>query len=93
LVSRYDWDPEKAEANLRAHGVAFDEAATVDLDPHRRILPDPFHDIQDNRFLLIGYSSEERLLVVVTSERGPRPRIITARRATKRERHAYEDRP
>ena len=92
-MSRYDWDPVKAEANLRKHGVSFEEAETVDLDPLRWIRPDPFHDAQDERQLLIGTSRMERLLVVVTSQRGRRPRIITARRATKRERHAYEARP
>lgn len=92
-VSPYDWDPEKSRENLAKHGVSFEEAETVDVDPLRKYLPDPFHDPEDERFLLIGHSTLEQLLIVVTSERGPRPRIITARRATKRERHAYEDRP
>ena len=92
-MSRYVWDLDKAIANFFKHGVTFDEAETVDLDPYRKILPDLLHDVEDLRFLMTGYSREENLLVVVTSERGPRPRIITARRATKRERHAHETRP
>jgi uncharacterized DUF497 family protein len=92
-MSRYTWDPEKAIDNLAKHGITFEEAWTVDLDPLRRIRPDPFHDPGDERQLMIGHSSMQQLLVVVTSERGPRPRIISARRATKRERHAYEARP
>ena len=74
--------------NLIKHGVTFEEGATVDLDPLRWIQPDPFHDAEDERHLLVGTSRMERLLGVVPSERGPRPRIISARRATKRERHA-----
>jgi uncharacterized protein len=92
-VSRYTWDPEKAIVNFLKHGVTFDEATTVDLDPYRRILPDPSHGPEDARFLLTGYSNGNKLLVVVTSEGGKQPRIISARRATKRERHAYEARP
>ena len=92
-MSRYDWDPEKAFINFIKHGVTFDEAETVDLDPNRRIFPDPLHEAGDDRFIVIGHSREARVLVVITSERGPRPRIISARRATKRERHAYEARP
>ena len=92
-MSRYSWDEAKAEANLRNHGVTFEEAETVDLDPYRRILPDPDHDSEDARFLMTGYTTEEKLLVVITSEHGQWPRIISARRATKRERHAHEHRP
>ena len=91
-MSRYDWDPEKARINLAKHSVSLDDAATVDLDPLKVILPDPGHDAADQRFLLIGHSTEGHLLVVVTSERGPRPRIIAAWRATKRERREYEAR-
>jgi uncharacterized DUF497 family protein len=92
-MSRFGWDPIKAEANLRKHGISFDEAETVDLDQFRKVVPDPDSDLEEDRFLMTGYTTEGKLLVVVTSERGPRPRIISARRATKRERHAYETRP
>jgi uncharacterized protein len=88
-VSRYDWDPEKAIE----HGITFEEARSVELDPLRRIWPDPVHDAADERWLSVGLSNQQRLLLVVTSERGNPPRIISARRATKRERHAYETQP
>jgi hypothetical protein len=92
-VSHFDWDPAKAEANVRKHGVSFDEAETVDDDPLHRSWPDPGQASDDARFVLVGQSEKGLLLIVITSEGGPRPRIISARRATKRERHAYEDRP
>lgn len=92
-MSRFDWDPEKARDNLAKHGVTFEDAETVDADPLRKSLDDPFHDPYDERQLLIGHSRAGELLVVVVSRRGRRPRIISARRATKRERHAYEARP
>jgi uncharacterized protein len=92
-VSRYEWDLEKARVNLAKHGVSFDEADTVELDELRRTWPDIGHVLEDERFAMVGYSTRGRLLLVITSERGPVPRIISARRATKRERHAYETRP
>ncbi len=88
-MSRFDWDPEKALSNVAKHGITFEEAETVDLDPFRKLLPDPFHDTDDERFLMIGCSTQHQMLLVVTSERGPRPRIISARRATKRERDEF----
>ena len=91
-MSRYDWDPEKAHENLSRHGVSFEEAETVPDTDAARWFPDLAHSEDDERFRVIGYSSFETLLVVITSEGGPRPRIISARRASKRERHAYEDR-
>jgi uncharacterized DUF497 family protein len=92
-MSRYDWDVEKNRVNLAKHGVTLEDGASVDLDPLRIIRPDPFHDPVDHRFLMIGHSDSGQLLIVITSERGPRPRIISARRATKRERHEFEARP
>jgi uncharacterized DUF497 family protein len=93
MSRRYDWDLDKAIANFFKHGVTFDEAATVDDDPLHRTWPDRRHASDDARFVLVGKSREGLLLIVIASERGQRPRIITARRATKRERHAYETRP
>ena len=90
-MSRYTWDPEKARVNLAKHGVSFDEAQSVPDTDLARWVPDPSH-IDEDRYLITGFSSFGTLLVVVTSERGPRPRIISARRPTKRERHAYETR-
>jgi uncharacterized DUF497 family protein len=92
-VSEFRWHDRKASDNATKHHVTFDEARTVELDPYRLIRPDPRFDLEDDRWIMIGYSDQGRLLVVVTSERGEEPRIISARRATKRERHAYETRP
>lgn len=86
----YDWDPEKAEANLRKHGVSFEEAQTVPDSHLARWLIDQAHSDDEERSWVIGPSSLGSLLLVVTSEGGPRPRIISAWRATKRERREYE---
>jgi uncharacterized DUF497 family protein len=91
-MSRYYWDPEKARENLAKHGVSFEEAATVDNDPLHRTWPDYRHISDEPRFVLVGRSMEDLLLIVITSEGGPRPRIISAWRATKRERREYEGR-
>jgi uncharacterized DUF497 family protein len=91
VVSRYTWDLEKARLNLAKHGVSFDDAQSVGRDPYRKMWPDPRH-YDDDRYLMLGYSTAGLLLLVVTSEHGPRPRIISAWRATKRERREYERR-
>ena len=93
MSRQYDWDVDKAMENFFKQGVTFDEAGTVEDDPLHRTWPDRRHVSGDARFVLVGRSKEGLLLIVVTSERGTRPRIITARRATKRERHAYETQP
>jgi uncharacterized DUF497 family protein len=91
-MSRYTWNPEKAITNLLKHGITFEEAETVPDTDLSHWVPDPRYAHED-RFLITGTSAFDSLLVVVTSKRGPKPRIISARRATKRERHAYETRP
>jgi uncharacterized protein len=88
----FDWDPDKAAANLRDHGVSFEAAETAALHPLARIFPDPDHSSREPRFWTVGYSNLGRLLLVVTSEGGIKPRIISAWRATKRERRDYERR-
>ena len=88
---QFEWDAEKAAANLRKHGVSFDEAVTAFGDPLSVLLPDPDHSIGEERYLVLGMSSEARLIVVAFAERPPRTRIITARLATKRERQDYEE--
>lgn len=89
-MSTYTWDVEKARVNLAKHGVSFDEAATVPDSALARWFPDRGHSDEEDRTWVIGPSSEGRLLLVVTSEGGPEPRIISAWRATKRERREYE---
>ena len=86
---RFVWDPRKATANLRKHGVSFDEASSAFEDPLGAYYPDTLHD---DRFILIGYSREQRLLYVVHAEVQVNAiRIISARKATKHEKTRYEN--
>jgi uncharacterized DUF497 family protein len=87
----FEWDPKKAESNARKHGVTFDEASTVFGDPLALLMPDPDHSLDEERYLLLGTSSQHRLLVVAFAERAPRTRLISARGATQRERRRYEE--
>lgn len=87
----FEWDVEKAELNVRKHGVTFEEAASVFGDEHGQIFSDPDHSGDESRFLLVGISSSRRLLIVVSVERGERVRLISARRVTKKERKVYEE--
>ena len=88
---RFDWDPRKARANRIKHGVSFDEAKTAFLDEYARIIPDPEHSDDEERFVLLGMSVGLRLLVVCHCYREPGNliRIIPARRADKSERREY----
>ena len=88
---QFEWDADKAEANRRNHGVSFDEAVTAFGDPLSVLLPDPDHSVGEERYLVLGLSTKERLLVVAFVERPPRTRIISARLATRRERQDYEE--
>ena len=86
----FEWDSEKAAENARKHGVTLDEASTVFGDPLALLMPDPDHSEGEERYLLLGMSTRQRLLVVGFAERPPRIRLISARRATRRERRRYE---
>jgi uncharacterized DUF497 family protein len=88
---RCEWDPAKAASNLRKHGVSFEEAATALADDHSVTGADPEHSVGESRFVTFGLSSAGRLLVVSHTEDGDVLRIISARRATKRERRIYEE--
>ena len=86
---RFTWDPRKAASNLKKHGVSFPEAATAFEDKLGAYYPDTVHE---DRFILIGYSSRQRLLYVVHAEvREDVVRIISARRATRHEKAHYEN--
>lgn len=91
MRASFEWDRDKASANHRKHGVPFAEAATVFEDPLAITLADPDHSRTEERFVLIGRSRWSRLIVVVYLERGDRFRLISARLATRRERHTYEE--
>ena len=88
---KFDWDPNKAETNLRKHGVAFDEAATVFLDPHAVSGSDPDHSVGEERYITFGCSKLGRLLAVCHTYRPGAIRIINARRVTRSERKIYEE--
>lgn len=88
---KFEWDPRKDAANRRKHAVGFEEALTVFADPLSTTFSDPDHSISEQRFLIIGVSAAGRLLVVAHVEREGVIRIISSRRATKREREFYEE--
>jgi len=86
----FSWDARKAAINLRKHGVTFEEATTVFVDPEARIYDDPDHSEYEARFLLVGHSLVGRMLLVVHAERGDMIRLISARKPTARERKDYD---
>ncbi|MFQ5771201.1 MAG: BrnT family toxin [bacterium] len=86
----FEWDPSKAKKTIKIHGVSFDEASTSFKDTLSLTIYDPLHSDEEDRFVLIGNSYKNRLLVVVHTERGDKIRIISARKATKNERKQYE---
>ncbi len=86
----FEWDANKAASNLAKHGVSFEEAATVFGDPRSITIPDPEHSRTEARFIILGRSHRERLLVVIHTERGDNIRVISARRAGRGERKDYE---
>ena len=87
----FEWDPVKAAENVRKHVVTFDEASTVFGDPLALLMVDPDHSEEEQRYVLLGMSKTQRLLVVAFAERPPRTRLISARRATRQERRRYEE--
>jgi uncharacterized DUF497 family protein len=90
-VDQFDWDERKQRVNRAKHGVGFDEARSALRDPNRISRLDLDHADAEERFLTVGYSSRDRLIAVVTAATAEGIiRIISARRATKRERNAYE---
>ena len=86
----FEWGETKARNNRKKHGVGFDEAKTVFDDPHARVMDDPDHSADEERAILIGYSSRNRLLFVSFAARGNAIRLISARKADPSEREFYE---
>lgn len=86
----FEWDEEKAALNLKKHGVSFDEAKTVFDDLFSVELFDPDHSEDEMRFIIVGESKMQRLLVVSYTERENGVRIISARMLTSKERRDYE---
>lgn len=87
----FEWDRTKARKNLRKHGVSFEEASSVFYDPLAATGTDPDQSEDENRMVTFGVSSVGRLLVVAHTNRGDAIRLISARVATKQERHIYEE--
>ena len=88
---RFEWDQRKADSNLKKHGVSFQEAASVFADALSITIPDPDHSASEVRFLDLGLSHRNRLLVISYTERGKIIRIISARRASRSEQKYYEN--
>lgn len=89
----FEWDIHKNETNIKKHKISFEEAKTVFYDEHARIIADPEHSQDEDRFIILGFSSALRLLVVCHCYRKEDEiiRIISARKATKNESKYYGD--
>jgi uncharacterized protein len=88
---RFEWEPKKADANLRKHAVSFEEATTALRDDLAVTGRDPDHSLNEERYVTFGVSAQGRLLVVAHTERRGVIRIISARPATRSERKIYEE--
>ncbi len=89
MVLTFEWNEDKSKENLRKHGVSFEEAKTVFNDPSAITISDPDHSEYEYRYLDIGTSFKDRVLVVWYTERGENIRIIGCRKATRSERRIY----
>lgn len=90
---KFDWDNQKAWNNRQSHGISFEEAQTAFYDENARFSYDPNHSQDEDRYILLGLSSSFRLLVVchVYRQSDELIRIVSARKATKREQKQYQD--
>jgi uncharacterized DUF497 family protein len=87
----FEWDLRKARSNFTKHGVGFEEATTIFGDPLALTIPDPDHSLMETRHVTMGRAFTGKLLVVVHTERSDNIRLISARRASRRERRYYEE--
>lgn len=88
---QFEWDPQKAAQNRVNHGVSFEEASSVFGDPLAATVADREHSTEEPRFITMGVTPAQRLLVVVHTDRTERIRIISARAATRAEKKQYEE--
>ncbi len=88
---KFEWNENKAARNLSKHGVSFEEAKTVFDDPLYVDFYDPDHSDDEERYIIVGESNCERLLIVSYTERGNSIRLISARVVTRAERQVYEE--
>ena len=88
---KFSWDARKAKQNLTKHRISFEEASTVFFDENARLIHDPGHSAEEDRFVLLGLSCKLRLFVVCHCYRGKERiiRIISARKADKQEQKQY----
>ena len=86
----FEWDPQKARSNFAKHSVGFEEASTIFADPPSFTISDPEHSRAEERYVMMGTAFTGKLLVVVHTDRSDNIRIISARRASRRERKSYE---
>jgi uncharacterized protein len=87
----FNWNPSKAKSNFKKHGVTFEDAATVFESELSDTFDDPDHSIEEQRFIIIGYSKRGKLLFVSHTDDGDTTRIISARELTPNERKQYEE--
>jgi len=87
----FEWDVQKARSNLSKHGVSFEAASTVFSDLASLTIPDPDHSLTERRYITMGRAFNGKLLVVVHTVRGDNVRVISARRASRKERKSYEE--
>jgi len=87
----FEWDGEKAAGNYDKHGVSFEEGVTVFWDPFSISIDDPDHSLNEQRYIDIGTSENGHVLVVSYTERDGNIRIVSCRKATRRERRQYEE--
>jgi len=87
----FEWDENKAAANLSKHGVSFEETKTVFDDPLYIDFYDPDHSSEEHRYIIIGESQQNRLLIVSYTERSDSVRLISSREVTPAERKVYEE--
>jgi len=90
VASEFEWDPKKPAANLRKHRVSFEEAQSTFYDLRGALIRDDEHSTDEERFVFMGRSDRGRLLVTVFTERTDRRRLISSRRASRREVKEYE---
>jgi uncharacterized DUF497 family protein len=88
---RFEWNDKKARLNKRKHKLAFEEASTVFGDPLSLTIPDTVHSVGEDRFITIGTSDKNRLIVVVYTDNEDVIRIISARQASANEKKQYEN--
>ncbi len=91
MKPQFEWNPQKAKANLQKHQIDLEEASTIFDDPQFITFLDEEHSADEERYITIGLSNKNRLLMVAHTERSDKIRIISARKATKNEEKFYQE--